>query len=62
MTLKRWVVESGVGPYKGFSLDHLLGTNIGGSTFDSFGRHHSAGDLLSYAKTSNIKICYPREC
>ncbi|KAF7145829.1 hypothetical protein RHSIM_Rhsim04G0179300 [Rhododendron simsii] len=56
MTLKRWVVESGADTYNGFSLDHLLGTKIGGSSFDSSGRHHSAGDLLSHAKTSIIRF------
>lgn len=29
---------------------------IGGSTFDSSGRRHSAADLLSYAKSSNIRV------
>ncbi|KAG5513109.1 hypothetical protein RHGRI_038494 [Rhododendron griersonianum] len=53
---KRWVVESGVDPYNGFSLDQLLDTEIGGSTIDSSDRRHSAGDLLSYAKTSNIRF------
>lgn len=43
-------------PYNGFSYDHVIGTKIGGSTFDSSGRRHSAADLLSYAKSSNIKV------
>lgn len=61
--LKNWqsavrdgFLEAGIGPYNGFSLDHLVGTKIGGSTFDSTGRRHSAADLLSYAKTSNIRV------
>lgn len=29
---------------------------MGGSTFDSSGRRHSAADLLSYAKASNIRV------
>lgn len=33
-----------------------MGTKIGGSTFDSTGRRQSAADLLSYAKTSNIRV------
>lgn len=33
-----------------------MGTKIGGSTFDSTGRRHSAADLLSYAKTSLIRV------
>ncbi|KAK4427467.1 (R)-mandelonitrile lyase-like [Sesamum alatum] len=61
--LKNWqsavrdgLLEAGIDPYNGFSLDHVMGTKIGGSTFDSFGRRHSAADLLSYANPSNIKV------
>lgn len=32
-------------PYKGFCLEHFVGTKIGGSTFDGSGRRHSAADL-----------------
>ncbi|XP_054779566.1 LOW QUALITY PROTEIN: (R)-mandelonitrile lyase-like [Prosopis cineraria] len=61
--LKTWqsavrdaLLEAGVDPYNGFSLDHYIGTKIGGSTFDSSGRRHSSADLLSYARASNIKV------
>lgn len=61
--LKNWqsavrdgMVEAGINPYNGFSLDHLVGTKIGGSTFDEMGRRHSAADLLSYATPFNIKV------
>ncbi|KAL7180608.1 hypothetical protein ACSBR1_043738 [Camellia fascicularis] len=61
--LKNWqsvirdgLLEAGVYPYNGFSLDHSLGTKIGGSTFDTTGHRHSAADLLSYAKPSNIRV------
>ncbi|KAH7564920.1 hypothetical protein ACOSP7_021171 [Xanthoceras sorbifolium] len=61
--LKNWqsavrdgLLEAGVDPYNGFNLDHVVGTKIGGSTFDSSGRRHSAADLLSYAKPVNIKV------
>ncbi|KAJ4949772.1 hypothetical protein NE237_026746 [Protea cynaroides] len=61
--LKNWqsavrdgLLEAGVDPYNGFTLDHSVGTKIGGSTFDSSGRRHSAADLLSYAKASNIQV------
>lgn len=40
------LLEVGVGPYNGFSLEHLWGTKVGGSIFDSSGRRHSAADLL----------------
>ncbi|KNA12319.1 hypothetical protein SOVF_126720 [Spinacia oleracea] len=50
------LLEAGVSPYNDFSLEHVLGTKIGGSTFDSSGRRHSAADLLSYGTASNIKV------
>ncbi|KAL3511537.1 hypothetical protein ACH5RR_024254 [Cinchona calisaya] len=55
-TVRDGFLEAGIGPYNGFALDHVVGTKIGGSTFDSTGRRHSAADLLSYAKPSNIKV------
>lgn len=61
--LKNWqsavrdaLLEAGIDPYHGFSLDHVVGTKIGGSTFDSSGTRHSAADLLSYANPLNIKV------
>lgn len=61
--LKNWqsavrdgMVEAGINPYNGFSLDHLVGTKIGGSTFDELGRRHSAADLLTYATPFNIDV------
>ncbi|XP_047330124.1 (R)-mandelonitrile lyase-like [Impatiens glandulifera] len=61
--LKNWqsairdaLIESGVRPYNGFSLNHIPGTKIGGSTFDGAGNRRSAADLLSYSNGSNIKV------
>ncbi|CBI33859.3 unnamed protein product, partial [Vitis vinifera] len=61
--LKNWqsavrdgLLEAGVDPYRGFILDHAVGTKIGGSTFDSSGRRHTAADLLGYAKATNIRV------
>ncbi|XP_047940397.1 (R)-mandelonitrile lyase-like isoform X2 [Salvia hispanica] len=50
------LLEAGIDPYHGFSLDHRVGTKIGGSTFDSSGTRHSAADLLSYANPRNLKV------
>ncbi|KAL8256680.1 hypothetical protein R6Q59_028721 [Mikania micrantha] len=50
------LLEVGVEPYHGYNLNHTLGTKIGGSTFDSSGRRHSAADLLNLANASNIKV------
>ncbi|MCD7472845.1 hypothetical protein HAX54_014242 [Datura stramonium] len=61
--LKNWqsavrdgLVEAGIDPFNGFSLDHVIGTKIGGSTFDGSGRRHSAADLLNFANSSNIQV------
>ncbi|CAN1139727.1 (R)-mandelonitrile lyase-like [Linum perenne] len=50
------LLEAGVDPYNGFTVDHVVGTKIGGSTFDGRGRRHSAADLLNYANASNIQV------
>ncbi|KAL2930375.1 (R)-mandelonitrile lyase-like [Bienertia sinuspersici] len=50
------LLEAGVNPYNDFNLEHVSGTKIGGSTFDSSGRRHSAADLLDFAKATNIKV------
>lgn len=61
--LKNWqyavrdgLLEAGVDPDNGFSLNHVVGTKIGGSTFDSLGRRHGAADLLSVVKASNKQV------
>ncbi|CAA0808777.1 (R)-mandelonitrile lyase-like [Striga hermonthica] len=61
--LKNWqsavrnaLLEAGLNPYHGFSLDHVVGTKIGGSTFDSSNTRHSSADLLNYANPLNIKV------
>ncbi|KAL7113940.1 hypothetical protein ACP275_04G090500 [Erythranthe tilingii] len=50
------LLEAGIYPYNGFTLDHIVGTKIGGSTFDNSGHRHTAADLLRYSNPSNIKI------
>ncbi|KAF9622213.1 hypothetical protein IFM89_030071 [Coptis chinensis] len=61
--LKNWqsavhdgLLEANVTPYNGFNLHHVVGTKIGGSTFDGLGRRHSAADLLNHARPSNIMV------
>lgn len=50
------LLEAGVDPYNGFSLEHLSGTKIGGSTFDADGNRHTAADLLTYANPEKITV------
>ncbi|XP_071717511.1 (R)-mandelonitrile lyase-like [Rutidosis leptorrhynchoides] len=54
--LRDGLLESGVGPFNGFTVRHTLGTKIGGSTFNSSGYRHSAADLLNLANPNNIKV------
>ncbi|XP_030499262.2 (R)-mandelonitrile lyase-like [Cannabis sativa] len=56
MGVRDGLQEAGVNPYNGFSLEHKFGTKIGGTIFDSYGRRHSAADLLFYSRISNLKV------
>lgn len=48
--------ESGVLPANGFTVDHVQGTKIGGSTFDDSGRRHGAVELLNKANPKNLQV------
>ncbi|PWA61888.1 oxygen-dependent choline dehydrogenase, FAD/NAD(P)-binding domain protein [Artemisia annua] len=50
------LLEAGMLPNNGFTLEHLYGTKTGGSIFDQTGRRHTAADLLEYADPSNITV------
>ncbi|KAI3711931.1 hypothetical protein L1987_70480 [Smallanthus sonchifolius] len=54
--LRDGLLQAGVRPFNGYTLQHTLGTKIGGSTFNSTGHRHSAADLLNLAIGSNIKV------
>ncbi|KZV45305.1 hypothetical protein F511_04043 [Dorcoceras hygrometricum] len=61
--MKQWqsavrdgLLEAGVSPYNGFTYDHLVGTKIGGTIFDSQGRRHTAADLLTYANPTGLTV------
>jgi choline dehydrogenase len=48
-TAKSGLLEAGVVPDNGGTFQHLIGTKVGGSTFDQTGRRHTAADLLQYS-------------
>ncbi|KAJ4748019.1 Glucose-methanol-choline (GMC) oxidoreductase family protein [Rhynchospora pubera] len=54
--LRDGLIEAGVSPYNGFTVEHMTGTKIGGSIFDAAGRRHSAADLLAYARHDRIRV------
>ncbi|XP_057821264.1 (R)-mandelonitrile lyase-like [Cryptomeria japonica] len=53
---KDGLLEAGILPNNGYTLDHLEGTKVSGSTFDNNGKRHTAADLLQYANPENIKL------
>ncbi|XP_031280518.1 protein HOTHEAD-like [Pistacia vera] len=50
------LIEVGVLPYNGFTYDHIYGTKVGGTIFDSDGHRHTAADLLEYADPQKITV------
>ncbi|XP_062222450.1 protein HOTHEAD-like [Phragmites australis] len=54
--VRRGLLETGVVPDNGFTYDHIQGTKVGGSIFDTDGRRHTAADLLRYARPEGIDL------
>ncbi|KAL8112401.1 hypothetical protein AgCh_019928 [Apium graveolens] len=50
------LMEVGVLPYNGFTYDHMYGTKVGGTIFDSEGHRHTAADLLQNANPNNLTV------
>ncbi|KAA8522781.1 hypothetical protein F0562_009204 [Nyssa sinensis] len=55
-SVKEALLESGIGPDNGFTLDHKEGTKIGGTIFDKTGRRHGAVELLNKAESKNLRV------
>ncbi|KAK0574308.1 hypothetical protein LWI29_021445 [Acer saccharum] len=50
------LIEAGILPYNGFSLEHLEGTKVGGTVFDELGKRHTSADLLEAGNPNNIMV------
>lgn len=50
------LLEAGILPYNGYSLEHIKGTKISGSVFDGFGRRHTSADLLQTANPKTLTV------
>lgn len=50
------LVEAGILPYNGFTYDHIYGTKVGGTIFDTDGHRHTAADLLQNANPSGLTV------
>ncbi|KAF3791128.1 (R)-mandelonitrile lyase-like, partial [Nymphaea thermarum] len=50
------LLAANITPYNGYTVEHLVGTKIGASTFDGRGRRHSSVNLLGYARRTNLRV------
>ncbi|XP_015874030.3 (R)-mandelonitrile lyase 1 [Ziziphus jujuba] len=53
---RKALLQAGVGPDNGFTLQHLVGTKSSGSTFDELGRRHGAVELLNRGVLKNLRV------
>ncbi|KAK1436195.1 hypothetical protein QVD17_01973 [Tagetes erecta] len=56
LAVRNSLLEIGIRPYNGYTLDHLYGTKVGGTIFDGFGRRHTSADLLRYANPAGLTV------
>uniref|UniRef100_A0ACD5TTS0 Uncharacterized protein n=1 Tax=Avena sativa TaxID=4498 RepID=A0ACD5TTS0_AVESA len=54
--LREGLLQAGVTPDNGYTLDHVHGTKIGGTIFDSTGRRHTAADFLRSANPGRLTV------
>nr|GEV29994.1 protein HOTHEAD-like [Tanacetum cinerariifolium] len=54
--IRNSLIEIGIRPYNGYTLDHLYGTKVGGTIFDGLGHRHSSADLLYYANPDGLVV------
>ncbi|KAL0003865.1 hypothetical protein SO802_011426 [Lithocarpus litseifolius] len=50
------LLEAGILPYNGFSLEHIEGTKVGATVFDEHGIRHTSADLLEAGNPENITV------
>ncbi|XXG69687.1 hypothetical protein AAC387_Pa06g2489 [Persea americana] len=53
---KEALVEAGVTPFNGFTLEHVEGTKIGGSIFDGNRKRHTSADLLKLGDFKRLTV------
>jgi len=56
IALRDALLEAGVTPDNGFTFDHVTGTKIGGTIFDSSGQRHTAADFLRHARPGGLTV------
>lgn len=50
------LLDVGVSPFNGFTYDHIYGTKVGGTIFDSFGRRNTAAELLASGNPQKLTV------
>ncbi|XP_024025623.1 (R)-mandelonitrile lyase 1 [Morus notabilis] len=55
-TFKDALLEAGLVPDNGFTLEHIVGTKASGSLFDGLGRRHGAVELLNRGDFRNLRV------
>jgi choline dehydrogenase-like flavoprotein len=54
--LREGLLEAGITPDNGYTLEHVPGTKIGGTIFDRRGRRHTAADFLRKANPRRLTV------
>ena len=54
--LRQGLLQAGVTPDNGYTLEHVQGTKIGGTIFDRRGRRHTAADFLRRAHPRRLTV------
>ncbi|CAL4937322.1 unnamed protein product [Urochloa decumbens] len=54
--LREGLLEAGITPDNGYTLEHVPGTKIGGTIFDRRGRRHTAADFLRRAHPRRLTV------
>ncbi|KAF0916206.1 hypothetical protein E2562_000798 [Oryza meyeriana var. granulata] len=54
--LREGLLQAGVTPDNGYTLEHVPGTKISGTIFDSTGRRHTAADFLRRAHPRRLTV------
>ncbi|KAL5978413.1 hypothetical protein ACLOJK_029530 [Asimina triloba] len=50
------MLEAGIRPFNGFSLEHIRGTKVAGTIYDAHGRRNTAADLLAAGNPHKITL------
>lgn len=54
--VKDAMLEAGVRPDNGLTLDHILGSKVTGTLFDNRGKRHGAVELLNKGHPKNLRV------